>query len=175
MDEHVNKSQRIKTRGGSTKPNSPRMVEAARRQLQALQLRIEGKSFEQIKVEVGYASRGAASNAVQAALQRWGVEPAAELRTLEMARLDAITDKLWPKIEAGNLGAISVYLQVAQRRARLLGLDAPAEMNLKGEVDHWHHDMAWIDGQITTFLARGLAPLASTGESQAALEAPEPS
>jgi hypothetical protein len=56
------------------------------------------------------------------------------LRALEVARLDALQVALWPKIEAGDVQAISAALRIIETRARLLGLcgkktvvnDAPA-------------------------------------------------
>lgn len=56
------------------------------------------------------------------------LRPAEEVRTLEVARLDAMLLALWPQVKQGNQGAIEKALKVEERRAKLLGLDAPAKI-----------------------------------------------
>jgi hypothetical protein len=158
------------TRGGSPAPASPRRVAAAEKHAEALRLRIAGGSFSQIARQLGYASKGQAYKAVMAGLERWGVEPAEELRTLELARLDELTLGLWPKAMKGDAHAVDVCLRISARRAKLLGLDAPAEHRVQGEVDHWHHDVAWLDEQIDRLLARGLEGVAAAREGEAPVE-----
>jgi hypothetical protein len=52
-------------------------------------------------------------------------QPAQELRQLEAERLDAMTAALWPRAMDGDLRATDRILGIMDRRARLLGLDAP--------------------------------------------------
>lgn len=52
-------------------------------------------------------------------------ESARELRDLELARLDDLLLGLWADARKGNVAKIGRVLKVMQRRADLLGLDAP--------------------------------------------------
>ena len=137
---------------------SPANVELTEREIRAVELRKAGHSFFEIAQALGYQTKGAAWRAVRRALQRWGAENVQELRQLEIARLDTITRKLWPKIlgqkaraggvdDDGNIvepreeippdmDAMRLYLQVSQRRSRLLGLDAPMEVTLPGAEEY---------------------------------------
>src|SRR5439155_12473799 len=81
---------------GAASPASPKRVRAAAKQVQAMQLREAGVSFEKIAEAVGYANRGAAYKAVMAGLKAARLEPAKALRRLEMRRLDRLWMTLWP-------------------------------------------------------------------------------
>lgn len=120
--------------GGSTRPGSPRMVAARQRQAQAVQLRIAGATLEAIAAKLGYGTPAAAHNAIQAALNRTVQLPAAELRELELRRLDALLMALWPNATKGGLETIDRVLRISDRRVRLLGLDAPIKIDLGAEL-----------------------------------------
>jgi hypothetical protein len=60
-----------------------------------------------------------------AALREQTVEQATELRELEVGRLDAMIEGLWSRVRDGSPPAVSAAVRVSERRARLLGLDAP--------------------------------------------------
>jgi len=45
---------------------------------------------------------------------------------LESDRLDQFLEALWPKVQEGNEVAIGLSVKIAQRRAVLFGIDAPA-------------------------------------------------
>ena len=104
---------------------SARRVVATERQRQALELRKAGASYEQIKEKLGYRNKTSAYKAVTSALRKMLKEPAEEVRSLEAARLDALTVKLWHDALAGQQGAVDRILRIMDRRAKLLGLDAP--------------------------------------------------
>lgn len=95
------------------------------RERRVLELRRAGVSFDVIATQVGYRDRGAAYKAYKRALARTLQQPAAELRDLEVDRLDRLLTAVWPKALRGDLAAVDRVLRVAERRARLLGLDAP--------------------------------------------------
>lgn len=57
------------------------------------------------------------------ALTRTLQQPAAELRELELDRLDRLQVRVWGKAIEGNVGAIDRVPRIMERRARLLGLD----------------------------------------------------
>jgi hypothetical protein len=62
-------------------------------------------------------------------------EPAEELRTMEVARLDQMLLGLWPKAIKGDTWAVDRVLKIMERRAALLGLDAPVKRELSGSVE----------------------------------------
>lgn len=103
-------------------------IDQAERVARALDLRRQGWSFGEIAAELGWESRQAAFAAVSKALQETVSEPAAEVRTLELMRLDRLEKLLWPRAEAGDPKAVDRLLKVQERRARLLGLDAPTKL-----------------------------------------------
>jgi hypothetical protein len=105
-----------------------RNLEAAEKQAQALQLRKAGASYDTIAEHLGYRGKQGAHKAVMAALRNSVREPAEEYKRLELERLDVAQVALWRQVQAGNLGAIDRLLKIMERRARLLGLDAPTKV-----------------------------------------------
>lgn len=104
---------------------TPNRIAIAERERDALELRIGGKTYDQIADALGYSERGGAAKAVSRALAATIQEPADELRRLEAERLDALDRVLWPLALDGNLGAVARCLAIMARRAKLFGLDAP--------------------------------------------------
>jgi len=102
------------------------------RKLQALELRKAAATYQQIADQLGYRSASGAFNAVKAALKATLREPADELRELELARLDAMLLPLWRRVQSGDEKAVDRVLRIMERRARLLGLDAPRRQELSG-------------------------------------------
>lgn len=116
-------------RSGEPK-TSRRRIDATERQRQALEYRKAGKDFVTIARLCGYASKSAAYKAVVTALRDITREPAEEVLALEVARLDAMLDALWPHIRADGKDmtwCVDRVLKVMERRASLLGLDAPVK------------------------------------------------
>jgi hypothetical protein len=98
-------------------------AEAAERRNRAVALRKAGADFEQIAEQVGFASRGAAHDAVMQAIRELPRENAEEALAVELERCDALLVGLWPKARRGDEKAVHAALRVMERRARLLGLD----------------------------------------------------
>lgn len=110
-------------------------VKALDRQLQALELRKAGASYRQIANALGFKGPSGAHAAVAQALTDTLSEATDALRTLEAERLDALMVALWKTATQGNQGAIDRVLKVMERRARLLGLDAPVKSEVTGTLD----------------------------------------
>jgi len=108
--------------------NQQRKVEAHTRQLQALELRKAGVTYEGIAKQLGYKSPEAVFQAVKAAMKSSLNEPANEIREMEVKRLDDMLLAMWPQVKNGNQGAVDRSLRIMERRARLLGLDAPTKI-----------------------------------------------
>jgi hypothetical protein len=103
-------------------------LEAAQRQARVMELVQGGYTFREIATEVGYTNPGAAHHAFKAAL-RAVVRPAAEdYLEVELGRLDAMLKPLWPRVMRGALKEQAAVLRLMERRAALLGLDAPARV-----------------------------------------------
>ena len=121
-------------------------AEIADRQSKAMQLRVRGFSFPKIAKALG-CSTGTAFNDYTAAMKRLAEETkesADQVRSVELARLDKMTRALEfaafgespdDSPNALDIKAIDALLKVSDRRAKLLGLDAPEDINLNvGEV-----------------------------------------
>lgn len=102
-----------------------RMQQSADREVAAIELRRKGLTYQAIADEIGYANAKGAQKAVQRGMQRALQEPADELREIEAARLDWAMSRIWGQVESGDLKAIGTMLRIMERRAKLLGLDAP--------------------------------------------------
>jgi hypothetical protein len=107
-----------------------RRIETADRQLRALQLRRSGVTYDEIARAVGFANRSGAYKAVNRVLRERLHEEATALRLLEAERLDRLQLAAWGAATANppDLEATRTIIRIMQRRAKLLGLDAPAEV-----------------------------------------------
>ena len=109
-------------------------VDALDRQLKALELRKAGVGYDEIAKALGFKWRSGAFAAVKRALKEVKREPCQALITLEAERLDKMQTALWAKAIRGDYGAVDRILRIMERRARLLGLDAPERVDLKADV-----------------------------------------
>jgi hypothetical protein len=114
-------------------------VTAAAKQVQAMQLREGGVSFEKIAETLGYTNRSGAYKAVMSGLKVARLEPAKALRRLELRRLDRLWLTLWPRAVANppDMSALDRCLKIMHRRAALAGLDVAklALTDPKGEKE----------------------------------------
>lgn len=104
-------------------------IEVVERERRVIELRRAGYTFDDIAKAVGYSFASGAHAAYRRALKRTlqeaGVE---ELREAEVDRLDRLQRALWTQALTGDVKAISTLLRLMERRARLLGLDAPQKI-----------------------------------------------
>jgi hypothetical protein len=107
--------------------NMEKQLAALNRQKQALQLAQSGVDYQTIADKLGFNSRQAAWKSVKSALNRTLVESAEELRTMQISRLDKMLSAIWVDVIKGNLKAIDRAIKLEERRAKLLGLDAPTK------------------------------------------------
>lgn len=113
---------------------SPQTTAAKLKAAKALELRMEGKTFEVIAEELGYAGRQGAYDAVRRSLDAITREPAEELIKLDLERLDALWGIQFLNAQAGDVQAMAACMKIMERRAKLLGLDAPEKKDVKAEV-----------------------------------------
>ncbi len=122
--------------GRKFNPGSRKNITTAVFEKKAMEMRMQGMSYEAIGAKLGYSS-----NATHAAVMRVlkfhdedVKEKVPQARQLELDRCDKMLDALWPKVKAGDTYAIGAALKVAERRARLSGLDMPVKVDpLSGE------------------------------------------
>lgn len=103
---------------------------ATERRAQAVELRMEGKTFDRIGAELG-VSRQRAYQLVHGALgklQRETQDRVEEALALELERLDALQLAIYERATGGDLRAIDRMLRIMERRAKLLGLDTPQKV-----------------------------------------------
>lgn len=137
----------------------PEIAELTAEEQKALDLRVAGKTFPQIAKELG-CSLGTAYGRVQQALaysREAMASKGAEYRELEANRLNKLLESMWPvaigemqvlpkmddegntrkTIEEATLEgqqkAVDRVLKIMERRAKMLGLDAPAKTELTGK------------------------------------------
>jgi hypothetical protein len=104
----------------------------AQRRAKALALRVAGATLDQIATALEYADRASVSKDIARALQRAQDEvevQRAELLEVELTRLDNLQRALWSEALAGNVKAVMAVLAVIDRRCKLLGLEAPTQVN----------------------------------------------
>lgn len=136
---------------GNQGKQQDRKLTTFEKQRQALSLKAAGKSYDAIAAELGYADRSGAFRSVQAAMSKIRREGVQEMRTLEDARLDLLLEAIWTRATSGNVPAIRAALSVMERRARLLGLDAPSKLELGRllESEDWLRIVGLIRGALT--------------------------
>lgn len=111
-------------------------LDLAASDITAVELRIAGLSYRQIAQQMGVA-RSTAHEKVRRALARWGSETVEEYRRLELMRLDQATAAVWPQVVSRqpDLRATRTFLQIVDRRARLLGLYQGADAGGLLQID----------------------------------------
>lgn len=138
-------------------------AEVAERRRLCVELRVAGKTWDDIAAALGYKTKAAAcqdfGRALKERLKRLD-QSVDDLRALELERLDALYREAWAIMEKPHLlvqggraievvvdgqavklrddgpklAAMDRLLKIAERRARLLGIDAPVQIEQVGEV-----------------------------------------
>ena len=74
-------------------------------------------------------------------------EGAEHLRQIELERMDELWSNIWPAAKQGDLDYIKACMRIMERRAQLLGLDAPKKLEVDANVT------SDIDQQLTVLIA----------------------
>lgn len=126
-----------------------RVVKAAERRAKAFELRKAGLSYQTIGAQLGI-TRQSAHSLVTTALRQLNektAEDAAELTRLELERLDDCQAVVVHEMRTGRnrLAAVDRLLRIQERRAKLIGLDAPERLAVReqGVYKHEHELKAW--------------------------------
>lgn len=121
---------------------SARRVTAIQRQQRAVELRRAGYSYREIGKAIGIGTTSAHRLVTRAVVEtrKAIAEDVNEMRALELSRLDALLGGLWADARRGHLGAIDRVLRIMERRAKLLGLDAPLKgARTSSTADDYEH------------------------------------
>ena len=115
---------------------SPRKISYAERRIQALELRKAGATYEQIGKQLGITKQAAYKHVKKAldAMNDTIREQADDVRNIEVERLDKLWFVMYKQALSGNQGAVDRCLKIMDRRAKLLGLDAPEKQETTGET-----------------------------------------
>lgn len=119
-----------------TKNKDAQDFEILKRQMSALELRASGYSFRAIGEKLGISHEQARKDVdgELKSLSDANEDKRAEMRQLDLIRLDKITKSLDHWVEAGSPQAVMAYLKAMERRAKLLGLDAPVKQEIEANV-----------------------------------------
>ena len=121
-----------------TRVSRVRSVAARVRGQQAIKLRMAGATLDDIAKQLDFKSTAGAYKSVmrelKATAQDMG-EGIEAVRQLELKRLDQMLFPLWSQVLAGDVAATTTALRIQERRAALLGLDAPKQIEARVRVD----------------------------------------
>ena len=121
-----------------TRASKPRNLAARMRGQQAIKLRMAGANLDDIARQLEFKSPAGAYKSImrelEATAQDMG-EGTEAVRQLELKRLDQMQFPLWPAVLSGDTTATTTALRIQERRASLLGLDAPKQIEARVRVD----------------------------------------
>jgi hypothetical protein len=115
---------------------SPRHLIAAERRTEVLKLRREGYTYKEIGQRIGISSQMAHKVVRKELTRLWNLtdEEATSLRQLELDRLEELQTFVHPQAKEGSLKAVETLLKIAERRSRLLGLDAVTKVQVQNDL-----------------------------------------
>lgn len=129
---------------------SPRRIVAYQKQRRALELRMAGRTWQEIADKLQYRGHSGAIAAVEKALVRTLEAPAHSYRALTLERLTKILQVFWPLMLQGDHNAARTVLQTIQDIRKLMGLDAPTQVEHGGSGIPITHEVVNIEyGDIT--------------------------
>lgn len=119
-------------------------LDRRKRDSRVYELRIQGFTFDQIAMKVGFNGPSGAWQAYERIKNEMIFESVDEARKLELMRLDELQFSLWDRAINGDLPAANCVLKIMDRRAKLLGLDKPEKV----EVNKWDFTGEDIEGEV---------------------------
>lgn len=89
---------------------------------------MHGRSLRTIEQELGIP-RATVARYRDLALSKVATPVVEEARKVELERIDALIDAIWDSAIAGDKDALNGYIKLSDKRAALLGLNKPIEVN----------------------------------------------
>ena len=124
--------------GPRTKTITPEQLD---KENAVLELRRSGATCERIAQAVGYANASGAMKAYRRVVNRVQRESVDEIRQLELDRLDRLQNAYWKSaVVELNHRSVEVLLKIMDKRAKLLGLDAPQRLQAEVMTYDGTHD-----------------------------------
>ena len=155
---------------------SPRRIDAIHKQQRALELRMAGRTWQEIADTLGYANHTGALAAVKKALQSTLQPPADHFRALTLERLTKILQVHWPLMLQADGNATRFCLQAIKDMRELMGLDSPAKVEHTGaDGAPIRHEVITLDiGDITEAISvlrdAGAVRVATNGHAPVAVD-----
>jgi hypothetical protein len=125
------------TRESRAQKSKVRKLARAKLRAKAMSLRVAGRTMVQIAKALD-VSIPTVNKLLGESLQEFQAEEkeaCQKLRATTCARLDVMVGKLWPLVQQGDSSAILAVVKIEERRAKLLGLDKPAQVKVSVELD----------------------------------------
>ncbi len=132
---HRPKRKIKRPQSGMAKQTQQRIL-AREKQRRAMEMRKAGATYQIIADQVGYADQSGARKAVERAMKETLQEPAEELRTMQIERLNHMLLTLWPGVQAGDTRSIDTSLRIMDKLDRLMGTEAPVNQQVDVNVNH---------------------------------------
>lgn len=104
------------------------------KELQIIELRRAGVTWEKIAREVGFKNASGAYKMYQRAAERMIRPSLDEYRDTVLDRFERMHMAVWPRAKEGDLRAIDTALRIAEKEIKLLGLDAPTKITAEVTV-----------------------------------------
>lgn len=104
------------------------------KELQIIELRRAGVTWETIAREVGFKNASGAYKMYQRAAERMIRPSLDEYRETVLDRFERMHRAVWPRAKEGDLRAIDTALRIAEKEIKLLGLDAPTKITAEVTV-----------------------------------------
>lgn len=131
------------------------------RRMEVARLMKNGMTYREIARELGVSLRTVWKDG-QKVIERWRKEAVSEIDEhfiLDMRRLDDALVAISANVRAGDFGAVDRLVKILERRAKMLGYDAPEQhsFNMKNEITEM------TDEQLIAIAANGNAGSRSGG------------
>lgn len=147
-----------------------RTIDTAERDGQAARLRAEGLTYDEIAKRLRYADKSGAKRSVDRAMLAAVKDAGDAARQLELTRLDLLWRKAYAQLDAQHLvvndgrvvlwqgqaltdpmpllHAIDRLLKISERRAKLLGLDAPTRHEIFPGMDRLSAEIERLESEL---------------------------
>lgn len=124
--------------GRKTRVSKRSSIKVRQRGQEAIKLRMAGATIAQIANQLGFANESGAYKSIIRELERTSKdmgESTEAVRQVVLKRLDQMLFTVWSDVLSGDNVSIQTALRIEERRASLLGLDAPKQIEARVRVD----------------------------------------
>jgi len=135
-----------------------RRIQAQENRARAVELRKLGMSYADIGKQLDISAQAAHKTVGKAMTEVKTLQDADAIitKTMELEKLDKVEMRLWNESKVAAVPAFNTMLKVFERRAKLMGLDAPvkhANTNIEGTITLDHRIATMSDQEIVERLA----------------------